>query len=1144
MASPLDDLNFKIKADIADAMANVNKLSNGCDDLLKLTGLINDNFRELGKSAGLSARQVDLLVRSLQPITNTLTKADEQAERLTTYFTRKLMARAIEEHNKKISTFADGTQRARYEMIRLTEASQQLRIPASAPQAAPKPAAATGAGAGVNFVRVAAAAGQLAVMGKMTSTMKSVRQSMVEVGKTSQISASYMDRFRMGLAAPKVNPEMNVIKTGIEKVSDAAAKGVNKIREAADALASDLPGTVGAAAQGLGKINVELDKSSQTMSKHVSRMQSSSKGLTLLGKAFPFLKNRIDSVKEPFDVLKSKAESAANKLDQANATVAAGANKLRTAEFIMSGSFRSLGGSADIFARASYHANLPIRLMKREWEGATRVVRAATHAFNFVTHPIHAVSLSVGRSRDQFKVFRAQLPEVNSLTARFGSVATAAAGKLAVMIGAQSRASGVQQAFKARLQTVNDSVRTFANAGLNRVTTALTPYVAKLNAARQAASSMAAAGTARAMAVLSPFAAKLAAVGGQASRFISSLQLGTRAFRVFAHATYLTGPAATMAGKGIQLTAKGLMALVSPAKSAASSIARLTGVQNTFIGKALGMKQSADAATASLSKMGSQTSGMGSLMGGTAGKAFMLAGALMALVTGAMAWGASTAMATEKNNVVFGTMLHDMEQGKAVVSSLQGTKAAGLFDNQELLDSGRLLFKAGVSAKDLAGKTDQLATIATATSTELGDLTRIYQQGANAGSFGLDKINQLAERGIDIYGGLSAATGKSGGELKKMISDGKIGLTEMDGALAHLTEGHGIYAGAMENVAGTASGMMSQMKNNTQQALGSLMGYGLAVFKPILAAGVMFTEKLKLAVVALEPVFVASMAIISGVMNSVWTAVSDVALGAFSMIFGESEMTFQSVITWLASMLGAATFIFSNLGTIANYAWTTMKLGAIMAFNDVIYFFTDVIPAYLDWFSNNWTNMFRDMFVAYVTFYKNLLKNVWAAMTAIWDFIASGGTAQMEIAFVPMLDGFKKTMADLPNVPDRAMTQLETQLTDDLGSMGAQLGTGLQQSMDAAVAAVGSKTATELSDKSSKSDSESAADKTSKKAVENKAVMARSSEGQSVVAQLAKTMAKGDKEKKAQDAQISAAKDLKDISREVRRGAPLAGKKF
>jgi len=1034
MASELDSLNFEIKGNIATTMNAIKELGSKLDDVFKQVDQIDVAFRNLGQSMGLPAAQVELLMLRVQPLVNTLAKADKQAASLEESFTRKLMQKALEDHNKKVITLADGTQRARYEMVRLADASQQLRIPTQAPRAPAQQQATSG---GVNFVRITAATSQLGMLARVSATMRTVATSVTTVNKATTIAASSMDRFRMGLAAPKVNPEMNVIKSGIDKVGDAAANGINKVREIADAVASDIPGTVGSAVGAMGKVNVELDKTSATVSKHVSKMQSSSKGLTFLGTVFPFLKTQINSVQEPFDKLKSKAEQAANKLDQANAEVSATANKLRNARFIMDGTFQSLGGSADMFARAAFHANLPVRLLKREWEGATRVVRAATHVWNFATHPIHKATLAIGHSRAQYKVFRSSLPQLT---------------------------------------------------------------------------------------------------GG--------LQLGTRLFRGFAHATYFTGPAATLATKAVKGLARGVWSMISPAKTAATSLLKLTGVQSTFIGKALGMKPAADQAAASMAKIGSASAGVGSMFGGLKGKAVAAALGVTAAFVGMVGVGASTAMATEKNNVVFGTMLHDMEQGAAVVKSLQSTQAAGLFDNQELLDSGRLLFKAGVSAQDLAAKTDQLATIATATSTELGDLTRIYQQGANAGSFGLDKINQLAERGIDIYGGLTAATGKSGGELKKMISDGQIGLSTMDAALAHLTDGHGIYAGAIGNVAGTASGMMSLMKNNTQQALGQLMGYGLGVFKPILAAGVAFTDKLKLAISTLEPVFAMYSGVISSVMSSAWTAISETALGAFSLIAGDGILTFDSILSWIARMYGAASFIFSNLGTIASYAWLAMKLGAVMAFNDIIYFFTDSLPAYLNWFGANWASVFLDAGTVIVTVFTNITKNIKSAMSAIWEYIKSGGTSDLQFAFVPLLDGFKSTVAELPNVPERALTQLEQQMTNQLGAMGKELGNGLQQAMDDAAALVGTNKPKEITDTKTAATGSTAAASAARKAAENRAIGVRSAEGQSVVAQMSKIFGKNDKEKKAQDAQIQQAKDIKDIAREVRRGKPLIAKAF
>lgn len=959
------------------------------------------------------------------------------------------------------------------------EITQRKLIGMSAAKSSSPPAsgggAAGGGGGGVNFVRVAATAGQLAVLGKVSSTMRTVGSSMQSVSKTSTIAATSMERFRMGLAAPKVNPEMNVIKKGIEKVGDAAAAGVNKIREAADALASDLPGTVGAAAKGLGKVGVELDKSSQTMSKHVSQMQSSSKGLTLLGKVFPFMRSQIQSVQAPFDKLRGVAEHAADKLDDANSKVAKQANELRRAQFIMDGTWQSLGGSADMFSRAIYHANLPVRLMKREWEGATRVVRAATHVFNFVTHPVHAVGLAVVRSSAQFREFRAQLPQLERSTNGLGSRMAALAQRAIGAIPGVQRLSSVTASASAKFTTAKAAVGSFVTSGINRAMTAISPFTAKLSAA-----------------------------ASRVTSFVGSLQLGTRAFRMFAHATYFTGPAFTMAGKAISGTAKAISWLLTPAKSATTSILKLTGVQNTFIGRALGMKKAAEDAGAGMMKMEQGSSKLSKGLGMLGSGAGMAKTAAAGLIAGMLALGTSTAMATEKNNAVFGTMLHDMVQGKAVVASLQKTTAAKFFDNQELLDSGRLLFKAGVSAADLAGKTNQFAKIAAATSTEIGDLARIYQQGANAGSFGQDKINQYAERGIAIYDGLRFATGKSGAELQKMISDGKIGTAEMDAALAHLTEGHGIYADSLTNLGNTTAGKWSTIKNTVTQALGGMMGVALEILAPFGTALVMLTEQ---------------------------------TVAAFE--------SFKPQIMY-AAVAGA--WFFGNIVDLGRFAWATMSLYAVTAFNDIIYFFTDKIPAYLDWFSANWKQVFWDAGNLIVTVFANIGKNIGSAMTAIWDFIASGGTAELKFAFVPLLDGFKATVSELPNIPDRAMTELEKSLQAQTEGLGMQLGDNFDSMLKDAEQKM-SKQAPELSNTAGKaaagaaSETNTAAKNASKKMAENKAAQINSAEGQSVVAQMLKGL-KGDDDKSAKKAAIKSEKHLEKLARNSDRGKPLAAREW
>ncbi|MBL8815969.1 MAG: tape measure protein [Planctomyces sp.] len=411
------------------------------------------------------------------------------------------------------------------------------------------------------------------------------------------------------------------------------------------------------------------------------------------------------------------------------------------------------------------------------------------------------------------------------------------------------------------------------------------------------------------------------------------------------------------------------------------------------------------------------------------------------------------------------------------------------------------MFKAGISAQDLAGKTNQLATVAAATSTDLNDLARIYQQGASTGSFGQDKINQLAERGIDIYHALEAATGRSGAELKGMISDGKIGIAEMDSALAHMTEGHGIYAGSLAAMANTTGGKLAQMKNNISQALGDVMGIALEILHPFGTAMVSFTQSLR-----------------------------------------DGFTAFRGPIIYAST---AVAWFFGNLVTIGKFAWATAQLGAITFFNDIVYFFGTTIPAYLSWFGENWSQVFTDAGNVVMTVFRNMAINIGSAMAAIWDYIASGGTTELQFAFVPLLDGFKATVAELPNIPDRAMTDLERQLTAQTEQLGGQLANNFDAMLADASQKVG-EADTQIKDTVGRvqKDGSDTAIAAANKAAENKAIGVRTAEGQTLAAQLLRgQLSKEDRALKAQD---EANGHLSDIERHLREGNRnnARGKKF
>ena len=95
---------------------------------------------------------------------------------------------------------------------------------------------------------------------------------------------------------------------------------------------------------------------------------------------------------------------------------------------------------------------------------------------------------------------------------------------------------------------------------------------------------------------------------------------------------------------------------------------------------------------------------------------------------------------------------------------------------------------------------------------------------------------------------------------------------------------------------------------------------------------------------------------------------------------------------------------------------------------DVKHFFTGVIPEYIKWFADNFLNIFRDMFVAYVTMWQNRIEQIIDLVSVFWDVVTgklSGGDAMRragEIAGRNMLEGFVATTEPLPEIAERQLT--------------------------------------------------------------------------------------------------------------------------
>lgn len=157
-------------------------------------------------------------------------------------------------------------------------------------------------------------------------------------------------------------------------------------------------------------------------------------------------------------------------------------------------------------------------------------------------------------------------------------------------------------------------------------------------------------------------------------------------------------------------------------------------------------------------------------------------------------------------------------------------------------------------------------------------------------------------------------------------------------------------------------------------------------------------------------------------------------------------------------------FGIENFGPISELAFKMASLAAVSFANDVAHFFTATLPTYLSWFADNWQDVMFTAFDLASTVFINIGTNIRNAMTSIWEFIKSGGKKELSLAWTPLTEGFVNTIKALPEVPARAVGELESQLKADVEGLQNTLSEGLGNTMAAAMEGVASEAKPTLPD--------------------------------------------------------------------------------
>lgn len=163
--------------------------------------------------------------------------------------------------------------------------------------------------------------------------------------------------------------------------------------------------------------------------------------------------------------------------------------------------------------------------------------------------------------------------------------------------------------------------------------------------------------------------------------------------------------------------------------------------------------------------------------------------------------------------IAFSTMLKSEAKASALMSQLTKTAATTPFGLQDVANGAKQLLAYGTSAEKVNETLIRLGDIAAGLSIPLGDLVYLFGTTQTQGRLYTQDFNQFLNRGIPLAEELAKMFDKDKSEIKKMVTEGKIGFPEVERAIISMTSAGGKFGGLMEAQSKTIGGLVSNLED-------------------------------------------------------------------------------------------------------------------------------------------------------------------------------------------------------------------------------------------------------------------------------------------------------------------------------------------
>lgn len=109
----------------------------------------------------------------------------------------------------------------------------------------------------------------------------------------------------------------------------------------------------------------------------------------------------------------------------------------------------------------------------------------------------------------------------------------------------------------------------------------------------------------------------------------------------------------------------------------------------------------------------------------------------------------------------------------------------------------------------------------------------------------------------------------------------------------------------------------------------------------------------------------------------------------------------------------------------------------VKRFEEMRWFLTEAMPRYLEWFLDNFVNIFETLALAVGSILNGMWDNMKMFFTNVWKLL-NGEEADWK--WTSLLAGFESTISELPAIAERIPGALESGLRDSMGQIGAAIG--------------------------------------------------------------------------------------------------------